>query len=278
MTALLELGAGIGPGDAAAATAARAQPAGPGRLGDLAGWLAATQGRFPPRQPNAVRCLVIGAVDDRVAELAVDSGVGIRAHDFGDGGDESTGSAAACRAGAGWVDDEVEAGADLLVLAVDGCTLAAAMVVGVLTGAEPVALLPRGADALDSDAWIRRAIRLRDGRRRIAAVRNRPDDLVAAIGRPALAAAVGVVLQSAVRRTPIVLDGTAAVAAALVCLDIQNRAADWWQVADSSDDVVHTRAVGALGCRPLLDLGTATGAGAAGILAVAVLRAATGWA
>ncbi len=270
MTALLELGAEIEPGDAAAAAAARAQPAGPGRLGDLMAWLAATQGQFPPRRPDRARCLLVGPLDDRVAELATDSDVGLRAPDLPED------AVAAFAAGTSWVDDEVEAGADLLVVAAADHSLAATIVVAVCAGTEPVALLPRGADAVDTGAWVRRAVELRDARRRISALRSRPDELLSALGSPALAATVGVVLQSAVRRTPIVLDGTAALAAALLCLDLQTRAADWWQIADSSDDVAHDRAVATLDRRPILDLGAATGAGLAGILAVAVLRAAAG--
>jgi NaMN:DMB phosphoribosyltransferase len=63
-------------------------------------------------------------------------------------------------------------------------------------------------------------------------------------------------------------------AAALLCVDSQPRAAEWFQVADSSDDPVHRRAVEQLRARPLLDLGTSSGDGTAGVLAVALLRAA----
>jgi nicotinate-nucleotide--dimethylbenzimidazole phosphoribosyltransferase len=144
----------------------------------------------------------------------------------------------------------------------------------ILTDAEPVALLPRGAEAVDTSSWIARAVELRDERRRIRPLRSRPDELMAALGSPVLAAAAGIALRAASRRTPVVLDGTAAVVAGLLCVDLQSRARRWWQVADTSSDPVHARAVEEFGQRPVLDLATGSGSGLAGLLAVTVLRAA----
>ena len=151
---------------------------------------------------------------------------------------------------------------------------AAGVLVGVLTGAEPVALLPRGAHAVDSAAWISAACRSRDARRRAAPLRDVPDDLLAAVGSPALSLITGLILRAAARRTPMVLDGTAAVAAALLCREFQARATRWCRLADSSPDPVHTRASGELGQRPLLDLGSTSSGGVAGLLCLPLLRAA----
>jgi nicotinate-nucleotide--dimethylbenzimidazole phosphoribosyltransferase len=97
--------------------------------------------------------------------------------------------------------------------------------------------------------------------------------LLAALGSPLVAAAAGFALRAASRRTPLLLDGTAPLAAALLCVDTQSRAREWWQVADTSPDRAHARVLERLELRPLLDLG-AGGDGTAGLLAVAVLRAA----
>jgi nicotinate-nucleotide--dimethylbenzimidazole phosphoribosyltransferase len=153
-------------------------------------------------------------------------------------------------------------------------TPAPAALVSVLTGAEPVALLPRGADATDTERWIADAARLRDLRRCIVQLRPRPDELLAELGSPVVAAAAGFALRAAGRRTPLVLDGTPALAAGLLCADTQPRAREWWQVADTSSDRAHARAVEQLELQPLLDLRAGTGDGSAGLLAVAVLRAA----
>jgi nicotinate-nucleotide--dimethylbenzimidazole phosphoribosyltransferase len=269
VTALLELGAAVEWTDAGAAATAREQ-AGPGvgRLGELTEWLAATQGQFPPTAPARVRCVVIGPIEQRLTILAERLDVGLRGRDApGD-------TAGAAAAGAAAADAEVDAGTDLLVLAARDGTAAPAGLVGALTGAEPVDLLPRGAEATDTADWIARAIALRDGRRAVSGLRAQPDDLLAALDSPTLAAAVGFVLQAAARRTPLVLDGSAAVAAALLGYEIQPRAGRWWQLADTSPDPVHAKAAEQLGHRPLLDLGTTVGDGTAGVLAVAILHAA----
>lgn len=270
MTApLLELGADVDWTDAEAAAAARAQvPAGSGRLAELVEWLAATAGRFPPARPSRPRCIVIGEVDEAVAELADSLEVGVRGIEVGDDVQSAFAQATAV------ADDEADSGTDLVVLAAHDATGAPAISVGLLTGTEPVALLPRGAAAVDTKTWVTRAEELRDVRRRVAGLRSRPDDLLAALHSPVLAASIGFLLRAAVRRTPIVLDGTAAAAAALFCFDIQTRVARWWQFADSSDDRVHQKVVEELAVRPLLDIGTSSGNGTAGLLALELLRAA----
>jgi nicotinate-nucleotide--dimethylbenzimidazole phosphoribosyltransferase len=269
VTALLELGAEVVSTDADAAAAARARPhAGDGRLAELAEWLAATQGSFPPHAPARARCVVLGATGARVAALAETAGIGLRSIE------PPPDPQAAFAAGTTAADAEVDTGTDLLIIAAHDPGTAPAVAVGVLGGVEPVALLPRGAAAIETAAWVASAAQLRDARRAIGGLRNRPDELLFALASPVLAAAVGCLLRAAGRRTPLVLDGTAAVAAALLCVDIQARAAQWWQVADASDDPVHRHAVEHLGTRPLLDLGTGAGDGTAGVLAVAILRAA----
>jgi nicotinate-nucleotide--dimethylbenzimidazole phosphoribosyltransferase len=82
-------------------------------------------------------------------------------------------------------------------------------------------------------------------------------------------------MRAAARRTPLLLDGSCALAGALLCYDTQSRAGRWWRVADTSPDPVHSRAAEELGQQPLLDLRTSRGDGTAGLLALAVLRAAT---
>jgi nicotinate-nucleotide--dimethylbenzimidazole phosphoribosyltransferase len=211
---------------------------------------------------------VLGPVAAPTAELALTVGAGVRGIDLPpDPGD-------AFAAGTAAADDEIEEGADLVVLAAGTGTTAAGALVSVVTGAEPTALLPRGARAIDTAQWIARAARLRDTRHAVAHLRTRPDELLAALGSPPVSAAAGFALRAATRRTPLVLDGLPVVAAALLCFDIQSRARDWWQVADTSDDRAHARALELLELRPLLDLGTSAGDGLTGLLAVAVLRAA----
>jgi nicotinate-nucleotide--dimethylbenzimidazole phosphoribosyltransferase len=269
VTALLDLGAGVGWVDAEAAEAARAA-ADPrtGRLGELVEWLAAVQGRFPPRELRRPCCIVLGGSSPAVADLAAARSIVVRdAVPDDDAG-------AAFGAGVALADDEIESGADLVVLAGIDASDAPATVIGLLTDTEPVALLPRGEAAVDSAAWIARAARLRDARRRVTMLRARPDELLAELGDPVIAMAAGVALQAAVRRTPVILDGTAVLAAAVLGLHIQSRASQWWQIADTSPERASRRAAERLDRRPMLDLGTDLGDGSAGLLAVELIRAA----
>jgi nicotinate-nucleotide--dimethylbenzimidazole phosphoribosyltransferase len=266
---LLELSAEIRATDADAAAAARAH-ARPerGRLAELAEWLAATTGSWPPRPGKRLRMVTIGAADPRVAELAATADVGLRSLPL------PASCADAHAAGVAAADQEIDEGADLVLLAARDDTPAPAVAVALLTGAEPVALLPRGAAATDSGAWIAEAIRLRDTRRRVAGLRNAPGELLATLDSPALAAATGFALRTVGRRTPLLLDGTAAVAAALFCYEVQPRAKNWWLVADTSTDPIHRRAVEHLMHRPVLDLQAGNGDGSAALLALAALRTA----
>jgi len=269
VTALLEVGAGIPWPDADAARAARenTDPRA-GRLGDLVEWLASVQGEFPPKPPARARLVGLGEVPDHVHALAGTLDVGVRTLALP--GDAN----AAFTAGRDAADAEVDEGADLIVLAGVTDPTAAAALISVVTGAEPVALLPRGAAAVDTAAWIEQAAQVRDARRRIAALRSRPDDLLAALADAPVAASVAFALRAAARRTPVILDGTTVLAGALLGIDSQARAIRWWQVADTSPDQVHSRAVAELAVRPVLDLGTRLQDGTAGLLAVAALRAA----
>lgn len=250
--------------------------AGAGRIAELAEWLAAAQAVWPP-QPLRRPCLVAaGSCSPAVEALAERTGTRVRS--LRSPGDPMT----AFAAGAAVADAEIESGTDIVVLALGGsdddaeddARTAAGVVVSLLTGAEPVALLPRGPAALDTAAWVEQAGRLRDGRRRTADLRGRPDALLSTVGSRSFAAAAGVLLQAAVRRTPVILDGTPAVAAALLCADHHGSVARWLQVADSSPDPVHTRAAADLRLEPVLALGTTSGDGTAGLLALELLAGA----
>ncbi|WP_375498338.1 nicotinate-nucleotide--dimethylbenzimidazole phosphoribosyltransferase [uncultured Jatrophihabitans sp.] len=241
-----------------------------GRLGELIEWLAATQGQLPVSAPKRARCVVLGPISEPVTVLADELGVQVRELAVAD--TESPESAFAL--GIAAADDEIDSGADLLIVADPDDSVASALIVAVLTGAEPVALLPRGAAATDTDAWIAAATALRDGRRRLADLRTDPSALLVALGHPRLAATVALIMRAVARRTGLVLDGAAAVAAALLCHDVQARTGRWWQIADAGTDPAQHRAAIELGRRPLLDLGVAHGDGTAGLLTVPVLRAA----
>jgi nicotinate-nucleotide--dimethylbenzimidazole phosphoribosyltransferase len=280
MSDMLSLAADVDWPDNDAASAARATlasaPADSGRLGELAEWLAGVQGCYPPRDFARVRVVVFGVAPtapemspppEAVAELV---GAGIRAIACSDQPVEQ-----AIEAGAALADAEVDTGADLVIVALQGpdAGTPSLALVSVLTNTEPVKVLPRGTQ-LAADEWMRQAVAVRDARRLAMPHRSEPAALLDAIGGSDLAVAAGFVLRCAGRRTPVLLDGLPAVTAALVAYEAQPRAVRWWNCADLSAEPAHELALSKLGKRAVLDLGTGLGDGTAGLLAVPVLRAA----
>jgi nicotinate-nucleotide--dimethylbenzimidazole phosphoribosyltransferase len=279
MNDLLSLASDVDWSDTDAATAARTALAAtgldPGRLGEFAEWLAEAQGCYPPREFTRVRTIVFGAKPgpagcagvEAIAEPA-HSGVRWVAQ-------LEDATQAAIAAGVALADEEIDAGADLLIVAVPGPGVhpSAMALISVLTNTEPVKVLPRGA-RLSTAAWTSLAVDVRDARRRGMAIRAEPTELLSAIGGTELAAAAGFLLRSAGRRTPVLLDGLPAAAAALVAYEAQPRAVRWWQSADRSHGPAHDIALTKLGMRSVLDLGIGLADGTAGLLAVPVLRAA----
>jgi NaMN:DMB phosphoribosyltransferase len=247
-----------------------AATAGLGRLADLAAWLSGTQGASPPHDLARVRAVVFGGDPRERPAIAEPASSGLRyVADPGPVGVED-----AVAAGAALADEEIDGGADLLIAACADPSTAAPTAIAVLTNTEPVKVLARGNAATDPDAWMTRAVEIRDVRRHVFPFRDRPQELLEALNRPVLASVAGFVLRAAARRTPVLLDGIAAVAAALVAYEAQPRAVNWWLPADVSSDPAHELALVKLGYRAVLGLGTEVGDGTAGLLAVAVLRAA----
>jgi nicotinate-nucleotide--dimethylbenzimidazole phosphoribosyltransferase len=276
---LVTLGADVEWPDSDAATAMQQALATSGdelgRLGELAEWIAGVQGRCPPRDLARVRTIVFGASASvpgsaSLATIAELVSSGVRMVPRRDGS-VSEGFAA----GAALADEEVDRGADLLIVALRGpdAGTPALALVSVLTNTEPVKVLPRGA-GLAPDMWMARAVAVRDARRRGMPHRAQPAELLEEIGGVDVAAAAGFLLRAAARRTPVLLDGLPAATAALVAYEAQPRAVRWWRSADLSPEPAHELALTKLGQRSVLDLATGLGDGTAGLLAALVLRAA----
>jgi nicotinate-nucleotide--dimethylbenzimidazole phosphoribosyltransferase len=176
--------------------------------------------------------------------------------------------AAALAAGKSIVDEEVDAGADLLVAGDMGIgnTTAAAVLVAALTGNEPVAVVGRGT-GIDDTTWMRKTAAIRDALRRAKPVTADPVALLRTVAGADLAAMAGFLAQAAVRRTPVVLDGVIAGAAALVAEELAPGARAWWVAGHRSTEPAHTLVLEQLDLEPLLDLkmrlGEGTGAAAA---------------
>ena len=222
----------------------------------------------------------------RVADLAVDADaltpqIGVHKVRRGSGditiGDALTDdeTADAITAGQAIADEEVDAGADLLIAGDMGIgnTTAAAVLVAALTNAEPVAVVGFGT-GIDDAGWARKTAAVRDALFRARRVLPDPVGLLRCCGGADLAALAGFCAQAAVRRTPLLLDGMAVTAAALVAERLAPGARQWWQAGHRSTEPGHALALAALELDPILDLRMRLGEGTGAALALPVLRAA----
>jgi nicotinate-nucleotide--dimethylbenzimidazole phosphoribosyltransferase len=170
-------------------------------------------------------------------------------------------------------DEEIDSGADLLVPAAlgVGATTPASVLVAALTGAEPVAVVGRGS-GIDDNAWMRKAAAVRDGLRRARPHARDPLALLRVAGGADLAVLAGLLLQAAVRRTPVLLDGLVAGAAALVAEELAPGARAWWLVAQRSPEPAMALACEHLDLPPLLDLQVRMGDGTGAAAVVPLLQ------
>ena len=181
----------------------------------------------------------------------------------------------AIEAGITIADQEIDAGADLLIVGDMGIgnTTPAATLISVLTDTEPVKVVGRGT-GIDDAGWIRKCAAIRDARRRAWPHRDDVTELLSCAGGADLAAMTGFLLQSANRRTPVLLDGIVVTAAALVAQRPNPRVVRWLQAAHLSVEPAHVIALDRLGLTPLLNLQMRLGEGSGALVALPILRAA----
>ena len=182
---------------------------------------------------------------------------------------------AAVEAGRRIADEEVDAGADLLIAGDMGIgnTTAATILIAALTDTEPVAAVGRGT-GIDDAGWARKTAAVRDGLYRARRLRSDPIGLLRTCGGADLAAMAGFCAQAAVRRTPLLLDGVVVSAAALVADRMAPGARSWWQAGHRSTEPAHTLALAQLGLEPIVDLGLRLGEGTGAAVALPLVRAA----
>ncbi len=182
---------------------------------------------------------------------------------------------AALGAGAAIADEEIDAGADLLVVGDMGIgnTTPTAAVVAAVTGADPADVVGRGT-GIDDGAWARKVALVREALRRSSAGPADPLTVLAEVGGADLAAMTGFLLAAAARRTPVVLDGVVSGAAALVAAQLAPRVTHFCVAGHRSTEPAHRRALEHLGLDPLLDLSLRLGEGTGALLAVPLLDAA----
>ncbi|WP_315971617.1 nicotinate-nucleotide--dimethylbenzimidazole phosphoribosyltransferase [Streptomyces buecherae] len=152
-------------------------------------------------------------------------------------------------------------------------TTASAALIAVYTGADPAEITGRGTGITDETLArkvdvVRRAIEL-----------HQPDPadpigVLAAVGGLEHAALVGFLLGGASLRTPVILDGVSAGAAALVARAIAPEALAACIAGHRSAEPGHVAALTKLGLRPLVDLDLRLGEGTGALLALPVVQSA----
>ncbi|MFJ6082121.1 nicotinate-nucleotide--dimethylbenzimidazole phosphoribosyltransferase [Streptomyces sp. NPDC092369] len=183
---------------------------------------------------------------------------------------------AAFRAGMAVADEEADSGTDLVVLGdvSVGGTTAAGVLIAALCGTDASVVTGRGGLAIDDLAWMRKCAAIRDALRRARPVLGEQLQLLATVGGADLTAMTGFLLQSAVRKTPVILDGVVAAACALVAQRIAFRAPDWWLAGHDSGEPGQAKALDRMALEPLLSHGVTVGEGAGALLALPLVQAA----
>jgi nicotinate-nucleotide--dimethylbenzimidazole phosphoribosyltransferase len=181
----------------------------------------------------------------------------------------------AVEAGRGLVADELEGGLDIVLTGDMG-----------IANTTPSACLICHFSGLDASRVVGRGTGIDDAglERKLATVRlalevNReaaadPLGALAALGGLEIAGIVGVILEAASRRRPVLIDGFVSTAAAMTAAALAPNCKGYMVAAHRSQELGHAAALAALGLRPLLDLDLRLGEGTGALLALPILQAA----
>ncbi|WP_445399782.1 nicotinate-nucleotide--dimethylbenzimidazole phosphoribosyltransferase [Streptomyces sp. LE64] len=152
-------------------------------------------------------------------------------------------------------------------------TTASAALIAVYTGIDPAEITGRGTGINDETL----ARKTEVVRRALALHRPDPADpigVLAAIGGLEHAAMVGLVLGGASLRTPVILDGVSAGAAALVARAVAPESLSACIAGHRSAEPGHVAALNKLGLRPLVELDLRLGEGTGALLALPLVQSA----
>ncbi|MFJ9791829.1 nicotinate-nucleotide--dimethylbenzimidazole phosphoribosyltransferase [Streptomyces globosus] len=152
-------------------------------------------------------------------------------------------------------------------------TTVSAALISVFTGADPSEVTGRGTGINDET----HARKVDVVRRALELHQPDPEDpigVLAAIGGLEHAAIVGLLLGGASLRTPVILDGVSAGAAALVARAIAPEALSACIAGHRSAEPGHVAALNKLGLRPLVDLDLRLGEGTGALLALPLVQSA----
>lgn len=276
------LGTEVGPPDVEAADAARERfeadgtKAALGVLADLAVWWAQSRGDHRAAPPAHVVALGAGPL----APLPDD----VTRHDLDPASVPSVPSVpsapsatdAAVGQGVALADRLADAGTDLVLLSLP-LGIRGRALTGYLMGLDPVETNGwQAGDPFDDEAWMSEVEQVRELQWTLRGLRGRPIAMVRTLDDPRIAAATAFLLRSAVRRTPVLLDGPGACAVALLASRCARVGSRWWLAAEVGDEPLHQRCLDSLGVRAVSRLRLRTEDGTAGAAALAHLRIAAG--
>lgn len=278
-------------------------PASLGSLRELAAWVAACQGVFPPRPLAQCDILAVSSapapvLSDGLEPLSVaadQSGaqvrriaVGEQVNEHSDAALEPTGQPApatepmtglqltqAMDAGKTAVHTAVAEGTDCLVVAGDTAAsdIAALAIIGVLTHTEPVLLVDSPAD-VDVDEWKQNTVATRNAMFHGRRLRHDPLGLLRTIGTPDIAALTAMLMEAATTRTPLLLDGPVTVAAAMLAHELEPKTKAWWRAGSSSAHRAQRVALDQLELQPVLDLVSSGSEGVGATVALQLVKTA----
>lgn len=292
---------------AAAREATLTKPPGAlGRLEEIAAWLAAWQGRYPPRLERPRICVFAGnhgiaargvsaypaAVTGQMVRNFIAGGAAVNQLCKNADADLRVYEMALDRPTADFTespamnDDDgaraitygmmaVEPGLDLLCLGEMGIanTTSAAALSCALFGGSAADWVGPGT-GVSGAAFQRKTETVAAGVALHGAAARDPFDILCRLGGQELAAICGAVMAARLARTPVLLDGFACTAAAAVLHAVDRRALDHCLVAHVSAEPGHRRLLQAIGKTALFDFGMRLGEASGAALAIPILKAA----
>ena len=178
-------------------------------------------------------------------------------------------------AGRAVADEEIDAGADLLVPGDMGIgnTTVAATLVGAVLRLDADDVVGRGT-GVDDETWRHKRDVVAAALERARPHGDDPVGLLRTVGSADLAAGTGFLLRAAERGTPVLLDGVVSGACALLAEQLAPGAVAWWCAGHRSTEPAHRLALASLGLPPLLDLELRLGEASGALTALPVLRTA----
>ena len=229
-----------------------------GHVGDAVKWFATVQEKWPPTHPQSVTVVALG--DD---SLRVDN----NRYAIVDAPPDALN---AILAGASSVDSAVDSGADAIVLQDSAIlTPGTLALVALLTSTDAAAATLR---QLDATAWMVQVSAVRDCMRLGRGSLRDAVALLDSVQAPDIAVMTGALLGAATRRTPVILDSTSSLAAALVAHRISYRSREWWCASQRPADPAAHLALDRLDLHPFVDLHLVNTPGIAPMLVLNSLR------